>query len=559
MASLRRTPIIHWLAAVAVTAVVSASETSAAAQVGVPFAVTFAVTGVPKSASSYTVSGLPPGLAVPDATFSAGTNTYLVNAPFTSITGAPTAAGNFSLTITGWELVNGMGVSRSYSYSIAVSPSTNLVPVFTTQPASQNVNEGSSVIFSTAASGPPAPTYQWRKGGVALSGETGNTLRIANTLAGDAGTYLVVATNSAGSTTSDSVTLTVNPLTSPPVITTQPLDRTTIVGSAVTFTAMASGTPAPTYQWRKDGIAISGASSANYAIAKVGAGDAGAYSVVATNSAGAATSVSAQLVLDTIPAGFDVNAYLVRYPAVAAVYGTDGYGAWLYYREHGIFDGQVYDDLFRVEEYLTLYPELFALFGDDLGGALLHWLTQGSIEGRLGRIPLEFSATGYFARNPDVATAASNDPLLAWVHFWLYGIYEGRAYDDELRVFEYLAINADLTAAFVADWRQAALHWMRFGRTEGRLGRLPLIFNVTEYLNRNPDVSAAWGTNPTTVFLHFWLYGINEGRTFDDLFRVDEYLALNPDLAAVFGPDRRGAFKHWVRYGMAEGRAGRNP
>ena len=131
-----------------------------------------------------------------------------------------------------------------------------------------------------------------------------------------------------------------------------------------------------------------------------------------------------------------------------------------------------------------------------------------------------------------MATAVGNDPVLAWGHYWLYGIYEGRAYDDELRVFEYLAINADLTAAFVNDWRTAALHWMRYGRTEGRLGRIPLLFNVPEYLVRNPDVAASWGTYPTTVFLHDWAYGVDENRTFDEEFRVNEYLALNPDIAA---------------------------
>ena len=152
-----------------------------------------------------------------------------------------------------------------------------------------------------------------------------------------------------------------------------------------------------------------------------------------------------------------------------------------------------------------------------------------------------------------------NDPLLAWEHFWLYGIYEGRAYDDEFRVFEYLALNADLQAAFLSDWRAGTLHWLRYGRTEGRLGRIPLIFNSTEYLRRYPEVGVSWGTYPTTVWLHFWLYGIDEARNFDELFRVDDYLALNPDLAAVFGPNRRGAFTHWVRYGTAEGRTGKYP
>lgn len=342
-----------------------------------------------------------------------------------------------------------------------------------------------------------------------------------------------------------------------PTISLQPLSQTVVGGYPVTFTTTASGLPEPTYQWQKNDVAISGATGSSYTITNVVEGDAGSYTLVATNPVGVVTSSIAALTV--IPAGFDLAAYLSLYPDVATMFTGDPYGAWLYYRNQGIYDGEVFDDLFRVEEYLALYPELFAIFESDLGAALDHWLSTGRLEGKLGRIPLEFSATGYFARNPDVATAVGNDPVLAWGHYWLYGIYEGRAYDDELRVFEYLAINADLTAAFVNDWRQAALHWMRYGRTEGRLGRLPLTFSVSEYLVRSPDVAAVWGTDPTTVFLHFWLYGIDEARTYDDLFRVDEYLALNPDLTTAFGTDRRRAFKHWVRYGQAEGRSGKYP
>lgn len=465
---------------------------------------------------------------------------------------APVAVSNsaFTYSVPANSVVTFSGVSAA-------------APAITTQPGSQTVNAGGSVLFTAAASGDPAPTYQWKKDGVAIGGATGISYSISNAVASDAGSYTVVATNIAGSATSNAAVLTVQ---TSPSFTTQPLSQAVPVGSAVTFTASAGGVPAPTFQWRKDGVAITGATGSSLTLGQTLVGDAAAYSVVATNVVGSATSADATLTLvvpvvsDPAPAGFDASGYLARYPANAALFGTNYAAAWEYYRTVGIYQGETYDELFRVEEYLALYPELFTLFGDNLGAALMHWVTIGSIEGKLGRIPTEFSAAGYFARNPDVALAVGNDPVLAWGHYWLYGIYEGfRAYDDELRVFEYLAINADLTAAFVNDWRQAALHWMRYGRTEGRLGRIPLTFNVTEYLNRNPDVAASWGTNPTTVFLHYWTYGIDEGRTYDDLFRPDQYLALNPDLAAIFGTDRRGAFKHWVRYGMAEGRPGKNP
>ena len=72
------------------------------------------------------------------------------------------------------------------------------------------------------------------------------------------------------------------------------------MGSPATFTSVASGTPTPTYQWMKDGDPIPGATGASYVIANVIAGDAGSYTVVATNSAGSATSDVAILTIGIV-------------------------------------------------------------------------------------------------------------------------------------------------------------------------------------------------------------------------------------------------------------------
>ena len=77
----------------------------------------------------------------------------------------------------------------------------------------------------------------------------------------------------------------------PPSITQQPASPVDVaVGSPASFTVVATGSPALAYQWRKNGVAISGANSASYSIASVATTDSGNYSVVVTNSAGSATS-----------------------------------------------------------------------------------------------------------------------------------------------------------------------------------------------------------------------------------------------------------------------------
>ncbi len=87
-----------------------------------------------------------------------------------------------------------------------------------------------------------------------------------------------------------------------PVITTQPANQTVTVGTAVTFTVVASGSPAPAYQWRKDNVSINGATSASYGIASAAATDAGSYTVVATNASGSVTSNAATLAVNAAPA-----------------------------------------------------------------------------------------------------------------------------------------------------------------------------------------------------------------------------------------------------------------
>ncbi|MES2920337.1 MAG: pectinesterase family protein [Verrucomicrobiota bacterium] len=80
-----------------------------------------------------------------------------------------------------------------------------------------------------------------------------------------------------------------------PRMTTQPVGQSVNPGQSVTFTAAATGTPAPTYQWYINGAAINGATSASYNIPSAGGANWGSYTVVAGNSAGTATSNTATL------------------------------------------------------------------------------------------------------------------------------------------------------------------------------------------------------------------------------------------------------------------------
>lgn len=80
-----------------------------------------------------------------------------------------------------------------------------------------------------------------------------------------------------------------------PSITQQPTGVSVIEGTPVSFFVAASGTNPITYQWRKNGVNISGATSQTLNFLTTTLSDSGTYSCVATNSEGSATSVGAFL------------------------------------------------------------------------------------------------------------------------------------------------------------------------------------------------------------------------------------------------------------------------
>jgi hypothetical protein len=169
---------------------------------------------------------------------------------------------------------------------------------------------GHSVTFTASATGTPAPTVQWQvstnHGGTFsnILGATSTTLSFITTVGENGDQYRAVFTNSAGHPTTLAATLTV---TAAPMITLNPVSQTIVAGHGVTFTAAATGTPAPTVQWQvstNNGasfVNIPGATSTTYSFT-VTAGENGyLYRAVFTNSTGHATTSNAKLTVGVAP------------------------------------------------------------------------------------------------------------------------------------------------------------------------------------------------------------------------------------------------------------------
>jgi hypothetical protein len=202
-------------------------------------------------------------------------------------------AGTFRLIAT-----NIFGATQSETRTIAVAASP---PTITTQPGNQTVLQGGSASFSVSASGTGPFTYQWRKDGAAIAGANGATLTLTNTQSAAAGAYSVVVSNAVGSAVSSNATLSVTPPSPPSAIAIQPINQTVALGGTATFSASANGTAPLSYQWRKDGAAIVGATASTLAVAAIPVSAAGTYSVVVSNAFGSATSGNVTLVVVAPP------------------------------------------------------------------------------------------------------------------------------------------------------------------------------------------------------------------------------------------------------------------
>lgn len=197
---------------------------------------------------------------------------------------------------------NSAGSVASRAATLFVTPFQEF-PAITTQPQSVTVTEGQPAAFSVAASGTPSPQYQWVKNGTAIAGAISPVYTTPATTSADSGArFMVLVSNSAGSISSNVATLTVTPAQVAPVITGQPHGLTVTKGQTATFSVTATGTPSPTYQWRKNGTDIQGASSSSYRIPNATMADSGArFTVVVSNGAGSATSDPATLTVVPVP------------------------------------------------------------------------------------------------------------------------------------------------------------------------------------------------------------------------------------------------------------------
>ncbi|XP_034265503.1 hemicentin-1 isoform X1 [Pantherophis guttatus] len=172
-------------------------------------------------------------------------------------------------------------------------------PTMRVQPGALDVILNNPVLLPCEALGTPHPVISWQKEGVSVI-TTGNrytvlpngNLQIAKAAVEDAGTYMCIAQNPAG-TALGKIKLKVQV---PPVIKPHPREYVVVVDKPVTLLCEAEGYPSPVIAWQKNGQIITESmrqrvlSTGGLQIAFVQPTDTGHYTCNATNVAGSSNS-----------------------------------------------------------------------------------------------------------------------------------------------------------------------------------------------------------------------------------------------------------------------------
>jgi hypothetical protein len=286
------------LLALNIAPTLSAQPVSTAVNLGAPATLSVAVSGTGPLAYQWRRDGVP---------VAGGTSASLTLASAQS-----SDAGFYDVVITN---VAGSITSAGARLSINTPVSIAL------QPMPLALNPGGSGVLSVAVAGTGPFEYQWRRDGVAIPGANTATLGLSNVQASDAGSYDVVVSNIAGSSTSAAALVALN---TPASIAAQPQGGAFNPGAPLNLAVTANGTGPLTYQWLKNGVALAGATSASLAIPSLVPADAGRYAVLVGNVVGNVTSaevevsVNVPVKINSQPAALTVSAGIPAMFAVAA-------------------------------------------------------------------------------------------------------------------------------------------------------------------------------------------------------------------------------------------------
>lgn len=240
----------------------------------------WAIAGKNYTKSGSTTVGLPPGLSLALST--------------AIISGIPSTSGTFPVQITAYEDPNQRGAKLSFTLTFTIAGGS-APPTITGPPVGGTILEGGSLTLTVEAASTTPLQFQWYHDGQAIPGAISSSLAIAAAVLSDAGTYWATVSNDAGTATSDSASIVVNPVVVATHVDQSPESAAFHPGESPTLQVRASGSSPLAYQWSKDGTPIPDATSPGLVLTPVSLASAGVYSVKVSGPGGIVVSDPATL------------------------------------------------------------------------------------------------------------------------------------------------------------------------------------------------------------------------------------------------------------------------
>ncbi len=156
----------------------------------------------------------------------------------------------------------------------------------------------------------------------------------------------------------------------------------------------------------------------------------------------------------------------------------------------------------------------------------------------------------YLASHNDLINNFGLNANNAKLHYINYGRAEGRA-TEIFNAWGYLVKYEDLINSFGSDVNAALEHYINFGYSEGRRAG---DFDAYNYIASHADLIDSFGSDSNLGGAHYINHGKSEGRSIDS-FDEWGYLASNNDLMMVYGSNTTDAIKHYISFGKSEGRS----
>ncbi len=176
---------------------------------------------------------------------------------------------------------------------ISVDPRPSIV---VQPPSTKSVCEGETLTLNVDAMGSDL-SYQWRRSGQSLAGQTGPTLEISAVRTSDAGQYDVLVIAGCGlQTTSALCSVSIGQA---PSVTVQPQSTTLTEGQTLVLTCAATGTDL-SFQWHRNTTAMPGATAATLSITGITLEESGAYWCAVRGTCGADTTSRAEVAVEPV-------------------------------------------------------------------------------------------------------------------------------------------------------------------------------------------------------------------------------------------------------------------